>query len=62
MDELGSREEISYIYKILEMGTGAERQLRVFEQTGDLKAVVDYIIDETRVGLDQPVGVPLRTT
>jgi glutamate---cysteine ligase / carboxylate-amine ligase len=62
VDELGSREEISYIYKILEMGTGAERQLRVFEQTGDLKAVVDYIIEETRVGLDQPVGVPLRTT
>jgi carboxylate-amine ligase len=62
VDELGSREEISYIYKILEMGTGAERQLKVFERTGDLKAVVDYIIDETRVGLDQTVSVPLRTT
>ena len=33
------------------MGTGAERQLRVFEKTGDLKAVVDYIIEETRHGL-----------
>jgi carboxylate-amine ligase len=36
------------------MGTGAERQLRVWEETHDLKAVVDYIIDETRVGLDIP--------
>jgi len=61
VDELDSREEINYVRKILEMGTGAERQLRVFEQTGDLKAVVDYIIEETKVGLDQPVQVPVRT-
>lgn len=62
VDELDSREEVNYIRKILEMGTGAERQLRVFEQTSDLKAVVDYIIEETKVGLDQPVQVPVRTT
>jgi carboxylate-amine ligase len=62
VDELDSREEVNYIRKILEMGTGAERQLRVFEQTNDLKAVVDYIIEETKVGLDQPVQVPVRTT
>lgn len=61
VDELDSREEINYIRKILEMGTGAERQLRVFEQTNDLKAVVDYIIEETKVGLDQPVPFPVRT-
>jgi carboxylate-amine ligase len=60
VDELGSREEVNYVRKILEMGTGAERQLRVFEQTGDLKAVVDYIIEETKVGLDQPVQAPVR--
>ena len=51
VDGLGSRSEIEYISRILEMGTGAERQLRVFEKTGDLKAVVDYIIEETRHGL-----------
>ena len=33
------------------MGTGADRQLRVFHETGDLKKVVDYIIEETEVGL-----------
>lgn len=47
VDELGSREELNYIYKILERGTGADRQLEVFRETGDLKKVVDYIISET---------------
>ncbi len=51
VDELGSRREINYIHRILEMGSGAERQLRVFRDTDDLKKVVDYIIDETEAGL-----------
>ncbi len=51
VDELDSREELNYIHKILEMGTGADRQLRVFRETGDLKKVVDYIIEETEVGV-----------
>ena len=51
VDELGSREEIDYIHQMLAMGTGADRQLRVFEETGDLKKVVDYIVAETRVGV-----------
>jgi carboxylate-amine ligase len=33
------------------MGSGADRQLKVYEQSGDTKAVVDYIIQETHVGL-----------
>jgi carboxylate-amine ligase len=51
VDGLGSREEIQYVYKILENGTGADRQLKVYEQSNDTKAVVDYIIEETHVGL-----------
>jgi len=51
VDELGSREEINYIHEMLKMGTGADRQLKVFEQTGDLKQVVDYMVNETRVGV-----------
>jgi glutamate---cysteine ligase / carboxylate-amine ligase len=51
VDELGSREEIEYVHKILEMGSGADRQLQVFEKTGDLKKVVDFIIEETEVGV-----------
>jgi carboxylate-amine ligase len=51
VDELDSRSEIEYVHKIMEMGTGADRQIRVFEQTGDLKKVVDFIIEETEVGV-----------
>jgi carboxylate-amine ligase len=51
VDGLGSREEVHYVKKILEMGTGADRQLNVFEQSDNTKAVVDYIIEETNIGL-----------
>ncbi len=51
VDELGSRQQINYIHRILEMGTGADRQLAVYRQTGDLKKVVDYMIEETLTGL-----------
>lgn len=52
VDELGSRDEINYIHKMLADGSGADRQLRVFEESGgDFKKVVDYIISETEAGL-----------
>ena len=51
VDELDSREELEYIHTILEKGSGADRQLRVFQESGDLKKVVDYMIEETAAGL-----------
>jgi carboxylate-amine ligase len=51
VDELGSRDEINYIHQMLEMGSGADRQLKVYEETGDLKKVVDYMVAETRLGV-----------
>jgi carboxylate-amine ligase len=51
VDELGSREEINYVHKILENGTSADRQRRVYEQTGDLRAVVDMLMKETIEGV-----------
>ena len=51
VDELDSREELNYIHTMLEEGSGADRQLRVYQETGDLKKVVDYIVDETEIGL-----------
>ncbi|HEY4933362.1 MAG TPA: carboxylate-amine ligase [Terriglobales bacterium] len=51
VDELGSRDEINYIHEMLQMGSGADRQLKVYHETGDLKKVVDYIVEETRVGV-----------
>ena len=53
VDELGSRREVERINWILENGTGADRQLRVYEETGDLTKVVDYICEETSQGLDE---------
>jgi len=60
VDELDSREELDYIHTILEHGTGADRQLNVFKQTGDLKKVVDYMAEETEVGVVDTVPASLR--
>ena len=43
LDHLGSRHRITYVHKMLERGTGADRQLAVFEQTKSLKSVAEYI-------------------
>ncbi len=51
VDELGCREEINYVNTILENGTSADRQLRVFQETGDLRAVVDLLMKETLEGV-----------
>ncbi len=49
VDDLGSRQEVGYVLTILKEGTSADRQLRVFKDTGDLKAVVQHLVEETRV-------------
>ncbi len=53
VNELDSREEVEYIREIMKMGSGADRQLQVFHETGDLKAVVNYIIEETKVNVEE---------
>lgn len=53
VDELGSRQEVEYAWKIMKKGTGADRQLEVFKKTGDLKKVVDYMIHETEYGVKE---------
>ena len=52
VDELGSREAVASVRTILDNGSGAQRQVRKFkESNGDLNAVVDYMVEETRAGL-----------
>jgi len=52
LDELDSREEVSHVRWILDHGTGADRQLRTYaESGGDLKAVVALMIEETKTGV-----------
>jgi carboxylate-amine ligase len=48
---LGIRNTIGYVHKILEEGTGADRQLKVFEETLSLPSVVDYIQSQFLNGL-----------
>ena len=52
VDELGSRREVEYVRKILADGTSAERQVQVFRETGDLRAVVQALVEETRESVE----------
>ena len=54
VDDLGSRSAVNYVNTILSEGTSAERQLRVFQETGDLRAVVQHVVSETRAGTIEP--------
>ena len=51
IDELGSRAEIEYAYRILDEGASADRQLATYRRTGSLHAVVDQLIAETEEGV-----------
>jgi carboxylate-amine ligase len=53
VDELKSRREIEYVRTILSEGTSAEKQLQVYRETGDLRAVVRALVDETRQTVEQ---------
>jgi glutamate---cysteine ligase / carboxylate-amine ligase len=55
VDELGSRKALEYIHTILVEGTSADRQLQVYRETGDLRAVVRWLVDETRAGHEEVV-------
>jgi carboxylate-amine ligase len=52
VEELGSLREMAHIERILREGTGADRQLTVWERTQDTRAVVDEIVAETYEGLE----------
>ena len=54
VNDLGVKDEILYVHEIFRRRPGADRQLRVYEETKSLKAVVEYIADETEAGV--PVG------
>jgi carboxylate-amine ligase len=54
VEELGNKREIEHIERIIREGTGADRQLAVWERTQDMKAVVDQIVAETNEGLAEP--------
>lgn len=52
VDDLGSRKDVEFALKILERGTGADRQLATFKETNNLVSVVDMIMAQTLAGTD----------
>ncbi len=51
LDDLGTRKEVEYAFRILEEGTSADRQLRVLDETGSMREVVHHLAAETVEGL-----------
>ena len=51
VDDLGCRKEVNYVHQMLEQGSGADRQLKVYKKTKDLKKVVEYVVKQTAKGL-----------
>jgi carboxylate-amine ligase len=53
LDDLGTRHEINYLRMLLEdpRGTGANRQIALYQETGSLQAVTRYLMQQTVKGL-----------
>ena len=56
VDDLGSRREMNYLRKLLEdpRGTGADRQVAVYQETGSIDAVIQFLIQQTMEGIPYP--------
>src|SRR5437899_5766767 len=57
LDDLGSRKEVEHIHTILDRGTSADEQLRVYQETNDLKAVVDRLMELTLENVPRDVNL-----
>jgi carboxylate-amine ligase len=53
VDDLGSRREMNYVRKLLEdpRGTGADRQVAVYEGTGSIDALIRFLMEQTMQGI-----------
>src|SRR5215813_8413826 len=51
IDQLGSRHRLAYVHKMLEHGTGADRQLDTFDKTKNLASVAEYIHSQYLAGI-----------
>jgi len=57
LDDLGSRDEMAYLRALLTdpHGTGADRQIALYQQTGSIDAVIRLLMQQTMQ------GIPLET-
>ena len=51
VDHLGSRHRLEFVHKIIENGTGADKQLKIFEETKSFQSVVDFIHSQFLIGV-----------
>jgi carboxylate-amine ligase len=53
VDDLGSHAEMLYLHALLAdpAGTGADRQIAIYEQTGSIDAVTHYLMQQTQKGI-----------
>jgi len=53
LDDLGSHREIHHLRMLLEdpRGTGADRQIAVYKETGNVKAVIEFLMEQTMEGI-----------
>ena len=53
VDDLGSRHEMNYLRALMVSpnGTGADRQVAIYKQTGDLQKVVELLMEQTMQGI-----------
>ena len=59
VDDLGSHREINYLRSLLEdpRGTGADRQIAIYQQTGSLDAVIKLLMQQTIQGISMEMPV-----
>ena len=53
VDDLGSRSAVDYVHTILADGTSADRQVAVYRKTGDTRAVVELLAEESMPGFSR---------
>ncbi len=61
VDDLGTRQDLNYMRGLLDdpRGTGADRQIALFKETGSLAAVTQFLMQQTLAGIpcdEQPAG------
>ena len=61
LDDLGSRKEVEHIHTILERRTSADDQLRIYQETNDLTAVVDRMIELTMENVPRATDFTMTT-
>lgn len=59
IDDLGSRNEIEYLRRLLEdpRGTGADRQIALYEQSGSMDDVIQLLMQQTMQGIPVKVAI-----